>query len=136
VQQQGWPGNCSFYKTKKEDIMTRSINIKELNGLLERKSALTLIDVRRKTDYNASSQKIINATWHDPEEIDTWIKQLPVDNLTVAYCVKGGSVSQSVADRLQQGGLKSVFLEGGLKAWIENRQPVEEISASQNGHGI
>jgi len=116
--------------------MTRSINIKELNELLEKKSALTLIDVRRKTDYNASPQKIITATWHDPEEIDTWIKQLPVDNFTVAYCVKGGAVSQSVADRLQQSGLKSVFLEGGLNAWIENRQPIENIPASKNEYSI
>lgn len=106
--------------------MTRSINIEELNALLKNKRAVTLVDVRRNTDYTASSQKIPGAVRHDPENIEAWMKQLPVDKLTVAYCVKGGSVSQSVADRLQQQGLETVFLEGGIKAWIENSQPVDE----------
>ena len=106
--------------------MTRSINIKELSVLLKDKNNnISLLDVRRKTDYEASPQKITGASWQDPEKIDTWISQLPVDTLTVAYCVKGGSVSQSVADRLQQNNIETVFLEGGLKAWIENGKPVE-----------
>lgn len=105
--------------------MTRSINSKELSELLNKKSAVTLLDVRRKTDYEASPQKITGATWQDPESIDTWIEHLPVDTFTIAYCVKGGSVSQSVADRLRQNGLETVFLEGGIKAWIENGQIVE-----------
>jgi len=86
------------------------------------------LDVRRKTDYEASPKKIKGAVWHDPETIDTWIKQLPVDTLTIAYCLKGGSVSQSVADKLQKNGLEAVFLEGGLNAWVENGQPMEDIS--------
>lgn len=110
--------------------MTRSINSNDLSSLLEKKSGVTLIDVRRKTDYNASPQKIIGATWHDPEDINTWIKQLPVDTFTVAYCVKGGSVSQSVTEKLHQEGLDAVFLEGGLKNWIDNGQPVEPIPSS------
>ena len=48
--------------------------------------------------------------------------------LTVVYCVKGGFVSQSVADKLQKNGLEAVFLEGGLNAWGENGQPMEDIS--------
>jgi rhodanese-related sulfurtransferase len=105
--------------------MTRSINIKELSVLLKNKNNVTLLDVRRKTDYETSQQKITGAAWQDPEKIDTWISQLPVDTLTVVYCVKGGSVSQSVADRFQQNNIETVFLEGGLKAWIENGKPVE-----------
>lgn len=99
--------------------MTRSISIKELRSLLGKKGSVTLIDVRRKANYEASPQKITGATWHDPENIDTWVKKLPADMFTVAYCVKGGSVSQSVADRLQLTGLDAAFLEGGLNAWVE-----------------
>lgn len=107
--------------------MKNSVTIKELTGLLKNKNALTLLDVRRKADYDASPHKITGADWHDPEIMETWIKHLEADKLTVSYCVKGGSVSQSVTDRLQQNGLNAVFLEGGLKAWIENGQPVEDI---------
>lgn len=105
--------------------MTRSINIKELSVLLKDNSNVTLLDVRRKTDYEASPQKIPGAAWQDPEKIETWISRLPVDKSTVVYCVKGGSVSQSVADRLQQNNIETVFLEGGLNAWIENGKSVE-----------
>lgn len=100
--------------------MTRSITSKELSALLKDKKKVTLLDVRRKTDYEASSQKIPGAEWQDPEKIDIWISRVPVDKLTVAYCVKGGSVSQSVADRLHRNNIEAVFLEGGLNAWIEN----------------
>ena len=108
--------------------MANSINIEELNELLKNKSAVTLLDVRRKSDYEASPQKIKGAVWNNPETIDTWSEYLPGDTLTVAYCVKGGSVSQSIADKLQQKGLKTVFLEGGINAWVENGEPVEDIA--------
>ncbi len=116
--------------------MINSITVKELTKLLKNKSDLTLLDVRRKADYEASQKKIPGAARHDPETIDAWIKQLPVGTLTVTYCVKGGSVSQSVTERLQQEGVKTVFLEGGFNAWIENGQPMEESSASQNAYSI
>lgn len=105
--------------------MTRSINTEELSALLKNNSPVTLLDVRRRADYTASPQKITRAAWQDPEEVDTWAKQLPADTVTVAYCVKGGSVSQSVADQLHRNGLETVFLEGGIKAWIEKGHPVE-----------
>ncbi|MBT4027319.1 MAG: HDIG domain-containing protein [Desulfobacula sp.] len=116
--------------------MTRFINTKELSTFLKKENTVTLIDVRRKTDYEASPQKITDAQWYDPENIDTWIKQLPVEKLTIAYCVKGGPVSQSVVDRLQQNGMEAVFLEGGIKAWIENGQPIENIPAPKNEYRI
>jgi hypothetical protein len=33
--------------------------------------------VRRKTDYEDSSDKIGEAIWRDPEKIEEWIKYLP-----------------------------------------------------------
>jgi len=103
--------------------MTDSITVTELEALL--KDKMTLLDVRRKADYLASPGKIGSADWQDPENTGTWAKQLPKDRLTVVYCVKGGSVSRSVADQLHQEGLEAVFLEGGLQAWTENGGAVE-----------
>lgn len=107
--------------------MTHSIEIKELNKLISIGDAATLLDVRRKTDYETTPKKIAGAVWQDPEKIDRWITQLPASNRTVVYCVKGGSVSQSVAGRLRSQGLDAFFLEGGLKAWIDSGQSVENI---------
>jgi rhodanese-related sulfurtransferase len=107
--------------------MTKSINPQELRKRLTGVEAPSLIDVRRKTDYEADPKKIAGAIWRDPEKIEDWVKDLPSDASAVVYCVKGGSVSQSVADRLQKEGLDAMFLEGGIKAWTENSQSAEVI---------
>jgi len=104
--------------------MTTSIDIAELNNRLKGGEPITLLDVRRKADAAADPRCIAGATYHDPEKMDTWIKELPAGSRTVVYCVKGGSVSQSVTERLRKEGIEAVFLEGGLKAWTEGGQPV------------
>ncbi len=116
--------------------MTDSITIKELEAFLKGKEKITLLDVRRQSDYLAAPRKIISAVRQDPEAIDTWAKHLPADGLTIVYCVKGGSVSRSVADRLQQDGLKTVIVEGGLNAWVENGGPTEESHTLNNEYRI
>ena len=116
--------------------MAHSIEIKELNKLESIGDKVTLLDVRRKTDYEATPQKIGGSVWRDPEKIDEWVKQLPVGNRTVVYCVKGGSVSQSVAERLRREGIDALFLEGGLKTWIGNGQPVQDVRAINDAYVI
>jgi rhodanese-related sulfurtransferase len=113
--------------------MTNSITIQELNILLTGKTAPALLDVRRKSDYDATPIRIAGATWYDPEKIDDWLKCLPAGRTTVVYCVRGGSVSQSVAERLRKEGRDVRFLEGGLKAWTESGQLVEDMSGMKNG---
>lgn len=105
--------------------MTHAIDIKDLKKLFENKEPMTLLDVRRKADYQANPNTIKGAVWRDPEKIDDWVKQLPAGKRAVVYCVKGGSVSQSVTDRLRGEKFDAVFLDGGLKNWIESGQPVE-----------
>ena len=73
--------------------MTDSIGIKELSELLSTGEKVTLLDVRRKADYASDTRKIAGAAWCDPEQIDTWSKDLPAGKRTVVYCVKGGSAS-------------------------------------------
>lgn len=107
--------------------MTHAIDIKELSKLIEKDAPITLLDVRRKTDYQANPKTIKGAVWRDPEKTDDWVKQLPAGQRTVVYCVKGGSVSQSVTDQLRSKGIDAVFLNGGLKNWIENGQPAEAV---------
>ena len=83
------------------------------------KRNISILDVRRKSDYEASPQKIETASRYDPEKIDEWINEIPKDREVIVYCVKGGSVSQSVADQLQNRQRNVKFLEGGFKAWNE-----------------
>ena len=76
-----------------------------------------VLDVRRAADYAASSETIPGAFWKDPERIDEWITALPRTRDVVIYCVRGGSVSSSVVDRLQAAGIKARFIEGGIEGY-------------------
>jgi rhodanese-related sulfurtransferase len=92
--------------------MERSINPAAL--------ALTgkhLIDVRRAADRDASNEQIPGALWHDREKIGDWSAALPGNKEIVLYCVRGGSVSNSVADTLRFQGLDAGFIEGGIEGW-------------------
>ena len=79
--------------------------------------AVTVFDVRRKEDLDASAESVPGAEWKDPAQIDQWIKAVPHDQDIVIYCVRGGSVSNSVVDRLQASGVKARFIEGGIEGF-------------------
>ena len=105
----------------------KSIDIQTLNKLLGAGDAPVLLDVRRRADYTANPQTIEGARWCDPENIDSWVKDLPSGRPIVLYCVKGGPVSQSAVDRLRKEGLDAALVEGGLKAWVDSGQPVQAV---------
>jgi rhodanese-related sulfurtransferase len=109
--------------------MIDSIDIHEFNRLLA-EGQMLLLDVRRKTDYMADPRGIGGAAWRDPEEIDRWITELPPGRACLVYCVKGGSVSQSVAARMRREGHDAKLLEGGLKAWRESGNPLAAVRES------
>lgn len=106
--------------------MTRSIDISILNQLIDSDDAPLLLDVRRKADFDDAPQTIPGAVWRDPQTVDTWAEEISEGQPTVVYCVKGGSVSRSVSERLQKKGIEAVFLEGGLKAWTDSGRPVSD----------
>lgn len=104
--------------------MRSTISSDELRLLLETKN-VALIDVRRKADYEADPHLIPGATWRNPEEIESWSRELPRDRSVVVYCVKGGSVSQSITDTLTRRQINACYVEGGLRAWKEAGGPTK-----------
>jgi rhodanese-related sulfurtransferase len=99
--------------------MSRTISTQELKTIQGNKD-ITLIDVRRKEDYTADNSVIPGSIWFDPANIDNWCTTLPENKEVVLYCVRGGAVSNSVVDALQEKGLKARFIEGGIAAWKES----------------
>ena len=116
--------------------MAASINPQDLKKRLGGVEAPTLIDVRRETDYLADPIKIAGAIRRDPNKIEDWVKDLPPGASAVVYCVKGGSVSQSAADRMRKEGLDTVFLEGGIKAWTESGELVGDLTVAPPDYSI
>ena len=96
--------------------MERTISPANLKKLLE-SGPVSLLDVRRKGDLDASREKLLGATWCDPEQLAEWADKVPKNREVVLYCVRGGSVSNSVVDVLQEKGVKARFIEGGIEGW-------------------
>jgi rhodanese-related sulfurtransferase len=98
--------------------MNDTIDPKDLRQLLdETPDAAVVIDVRRRSDYETDPRLIPGARWQDPEQVDIWSKDIPNSKHVIVYCVRGGSVSQSVSARLAEEQIPAKYLEGGLAAW-------------------
>jgi rhodanese-related sulfurtransferase len=100
--------------------MEPSIRPEELKKILEKGSAL-LLDVRRKADYDADPGTIPGAVWRNPEQVEIWSQEIPKNQRVVVYCVKGGSVSQSITAALAKKEIQACYVQGGLYAWKESR---------------
>ena len=96
--------------------MGKSVNPTELQELLANKKTVTLIDVRRKDDFDKNPHTFSNARWQNPAEINEWLPTVPTDRDIVVYCVRGGSVSQSIQQQLADSGRNVQYVEGGLEA--------------------
>lgn len=96
--------------------MEKNISATELADLLNTTKKVTLLDVRRKEDYEQSPVGIADATWCDPAAVGEWMQTLPQQQEVILYCVRGGSVSQSVQKQLAEAGFQAKYVEGGLEA--------------------
>ena len=105
-------------------ISGRIIDVAALRKLLDQK-AITLLDVRRKADYEAAPRKIPGARWRDPEQVAEWGATLPGNSRTVIYCARGGSVSKAVSEKLRSQGVAAAYLDGGLAAWTGQGGSIE-----------
>jgi rhodanese-related sulfurtransferase len=98
--------------------MERTITPEILKALLTGGDPPVLLDVRRADDRAKQPVAIPGATWHDPSALAAWSPNLDTDREIILYCVRGGSVSNSVLDALRAQGLKARYIEGGLEAWM------------------
>ena len=53
-----------------------------------------------------------------------WGKDLGIGEVVV-YCVRGGSVSRLVQEKLREKNVNVRFIEGGLEAWKKSGKPVK-----------
>ena len=114
-----YQGRTMLNHHEEDEHMEPSISPEELKKILERGLVL-LLDVRRKADYDADPGTIPGATWRNPEQVETWSQEIPRDQRVVVYCVKGGSVSQSITAALAKKDIQACYVQGGLKAWKES----------------
>lgn len=97
--------------------MNRTISSAELAVLIDKQTALTLLDLRRTADFEADAFMMPGARWLDPGAIDDWSTTLPRDREIVLYCAHGKSFSNAALDRLLAMGFKARYIEGGMDGW-------------------
>jgi rhodanese-related sulfurtransferase len=97
--------------------MDRTITPDKVAAMLKNQTPMTLLDVRRASDVAADPSSIPGSVWYDPDKVTEWGKDLPKDRPIVVYCVRGGSVSNAVLDKLLDKSVIAQYLEGGLAAW-------------------
>ncbi len=105
--------------------MNETITPKELMSLKESRRNLAILDVRRKSDYDADPNRIPGAIWRNPEAVDEWWDELAGQEV-ILYCVRGGSVSKSVSERLIEKNINALYIEGGIAAWKDSGGQVED----------
>ena len=97
--------------------MSRTITPQALKEQMSQDKDILVLDVRRDADYKADTQMIPGADRHSPEQVDQWAEEIPKDKDVVVYCIRGGSVSNSVVDKLLSAGVSVRYIEGGWEAW-------------------
>jgi rhodanese-related sulfurtransferase len=103
--------------------MENSVTAADLATLTASGRPFTLLDVRRKEDRDASPETADGAQWKDPAKIDQWQAAIPREQEVVVFCVRGGSVSQGVRQRLADAGVQARYVAGGLEALVKRPRP-------------
>ena len=106
--------------------MERTINPEDLKERIAARKDIMVLDVRRKSEYDADKDTLPSALWRDPEKVDEWSKELPRDKDIVIYCARGGSVSNKVIDVLLDKKMQAQYLEGGIAAWKAANGEIKE----------
>src|SRR5262245_49646713 len=97
--------------------MDASISDSELQVALRADLPPLLIDVRRRSAFQAATGMIQGALWRNPDRVSEWAGELPRASRVVVYCVHGDEVSQGVAKVLRENGPAAQYLRGGIEAW-------------------
>jgi rhodanese-related sulfurtransferase len=101
--------------------MSRTITPQVLKERIDKEKDILVLDVRRNADYEADKEMIPGALRRIPEQVDEWVQEIPKDKDVVVYCIRGGSVSNSVVDKLLTAGVSVRYIEGGWEAWKKSR---------------
>jgi len=90
-----------------------------------------VIDVRRRPVFEGAGQKVTNARWRDPEEINSWASELDRSRPIALYCVHGHAISRTSALALKLRGFDARCVSGGIEAWSARGLPLESKGAQK-----
>jgi rhodanese-related sulfurtransferase len=104
--------------------MARTMTCPALRTLIADRADIALLDVRRRSAFEAAPRVIPGAVWRAPEEVAIWAEALNRNRPVVVYCVHGHEVSREVVEHLRARGFEAAMLDGGIEAWKAAAGPV------------
>lgn len=105
-------------------MTVNAITAKEINEKVLNKEHLFILDVRNETDFNewkieGQNFEYLNVPYFELiDGIEPIQDKLPADKEILVACAKEGS-SKMVAEFLDEAGISSSYLQGGMKSWSE-----------------
>ncbi len=110
-------------------LRVATISPEELKSEIDRRTPLTIIDVRHRLDLLSAPFTIPNAVRIPLERLGTQAANLPRDHRIVIYCTCPSQASSSRAlQLLTKNGLSQVkVLAGGFQAWRDKGFEVQEF---------
>jgi rhodanese-related sulfurtransferase len=95
-----------------------------LMSLMKTSRPPAVVDVRKRTAFEADPAMLPRAVWRDPRAVEQWAAKLPPGCPVVVYCVHGHEVSRGVRDALRRRGVMAGIMEGGIEGWRAAGGPV------------
>lgn len=99
-----------------------------LRALLDRSESVLILDVCADEDRPRRYDAIPGARLGTPDEVATWIKDLPTDRLIIVTGTYGFEKSANVVTTLRGRGCDARQLAGGMAAWHALAGPTEPLT--------
>jgi rhodanese-related sulfurtransferase len=104
----------------KQASTDRIISHADMKKTLDRPEGVTILDVRRNSDYDKDTHTMPAAKRFDPDRIAEWSATLPKDKEVLLFCAHGRSISDASVNYLTKNGFKARLVSGGFDSWKES----------------
>lgn len=115
-------------KTAGISVREDQIGPTALRALLDRSEPVLIFDVYADEDRPRRYDAIPGARVGTPDEVATWIKDLPTDRPIIVTCTYGFEKSANVVTALRGRGCDARQLAGGMAAWHAMAGPTEPLT--------
>ena len=114
-----------FVLLQKKNPGVKSITADEAAQLIQRDTAVVLLDVRTVAEWNSTTGHLRNAILIPLQDLDVRINKLNAfrDKLIIVYC-RSGNRSGRAARLLLDSGFNAVNLTGGIRRWNAKNYPI------------
>jgi len=111
-------------------LAIKQVTAADITKKIINKEKMFILDVRNKDDFadwkiEGENIEHLNVPYFELlDGVDEIIDQIPTDEPVTVVCAKEGS-AQMVAEMLDEKGIDTSYLTGGMKTWSEHLEPVK-----------